>query len=59
MSDDVKEYVAGLAAGVATVVTGHPFDTVKVLSDCHWIVKSYCERLNLSLFDLFSNIINF
>lgn len=26
-----KEYVAGLLAGVATVVTGHPFDTVKVL----------------------------
>ncbi|GAA0147900.1 transporter [Lithospermum erythrorhizon] len=25
-----KEYVAGLLAGVATVVTGHPFDTVKV-----------------------------
>ena len=26
-----KEYVAGLLAGVATVATGHPFDTVKVL----------------------------
>lgn len=26
-----KEYVAGLLPGVATVVTGHPFDTVKVL----------------------------
>lgn len=25
-----KEYVAGLLAGVATVITGHPFDTVKV-----------------------------
>lgn len=30
MSDVAKEYAAGLAAGVATVVTGHPFDTVKV-----------------------------
>lgn len=25
-----KEYVAGLLAGVATVLIGHPFDTVKV-----------------------------
>lgn len=25
-----KEYVAGLIAGVATVIVGHPFDTVKV-----------------------------
>jgi len=25
-----KEYVAGLLAGVATVIIGHPFDTVKV-----------------------------
>ncbi|RRT69716.1 hypothetical protein BHE74_00031881 [Ensete ventricosum] len=25
-----KEYAAGFAAGVATVITGHPFDTVKV-----------------------------
>jgi hypothetical protein len=25
-----KEYLAGLLAGVATVITGHPFDTVKV-----------------------------
>ncbi|RWW15714.1 hypothetical protein GW17_00020434 [Ensete ventricosum] len=24
-----KEYAAGFAAGVATVITGHPFDTVK------------------------------
>lgn len=30
MSDAAKEYAAGLAAGVATVVIGHPFDTVKV-----------------------------
>ena len=25
-----KEYLAGLLAGVATVITGRPFDTVKV-----------------------------
>ena len=25
-----KEYLAGLMAGVSTVITGHPFDTVKV-----------------------------
>ena len=25
-----KEYLAGLLAGVATVITGHPFDIVKV-----------------------------
>lgn len=30
-SSGYKEYVAGLVAGVATVVTGHPFDTVKVV----------------------------
>ena len=29
-SSSYKEYVAGLVAGVATVITGHPFDTVKV-----------------------------
>lgn len=25
-----KDYVAGLMAGIAIVITGHPFDTVKV-----------------------------
>ncbi len=30
MDHAFKDYVAGLAAGVATVVIGHPFDTVKV-----------------------------
>ncbi|KHG09964.1 Mitochondrial substrate carrier family protein S [Gossypium arboreum] len=30
-----KEYVAGLFAGVATVVVGHPFDTVKVKLQKH------------------------
>lgn len=29
-ADAAKEYAAGFAAGVATVLTGHPFDTVKV-----------------------------
>lgn len=27
-----KEYVAGFAAGLAMVITGHPFDTIKVFS---------------------------
>lgn len=31
-SSGYKEYVAGLLAGVSTVVVGHPFDTVKVTS---------------------------
>ncbi|XP_042519375.1 mitochondrial arginine transporter BAC1 isoform X2 [Macadamia integrifolia] len=30
-----KEYLAGLAAGIATVVVGHPFDTVKVKLQKH------------------------
>ncbi|KAK8692620.1 hypothetical protein V6N13_076076 [Hibiscus sabdariffa] len=30
-----KEYVAGLFAGVATVIIGHPFDTVKVKLQKH------------------------
>lgn len=29
-SSGYKDYVAGLMAGIATVITGHPFDTVKV-----------------------------
>ncbi|VFQ88535.1 unnamed protein product [Cuscuta campestris] len=29
-SSGYKDYVAGMLAGVATVITGHPFDTVKV-----------------------------
>lgn len=37
MGDTVayKEYLAGLLAGVATVITGHPFDTVKVKLQKH------------------------
>ncbi|XP_050371301.1 mitochondrial arginine transporter BAC1 isoform X2 [Argentina anserina] len=34
-----KEYVAGLLAGVATVGTGHPFDTVKVKMQMHNTVE--------------------
>ncbi|KAG6419148.1 hypothetical protein SASPL_121360 [Salvia splendens] len=30
-----KEYVAGMLAGVATVIVGHPFDTVKVKLQKH------------------------
>ncbi|XP_024530746.1 mitochondrial arginine transporter BAC1 isoform X1 [Selaginella moellendorffii] len=30
MENAVKDYAAGLAAGLATVTVGHPFDTVKV-----------------------------
>ncbi|XP_040971269.1 mitochondrial arginine transporter BAC1-like [Gossypium hirsutum] len=30
-----KEYVVGLLAGVATVIVGHPFDTVKVKLQKH------------------------
>nr|CAB3494167.1 unnamed protein product [Digitaria exilis] len=33
--DAAKEYVAGAAAGVAQVVVGHPFDTVKVKLQAH------------------------
>ncbi|CAA6671999.1 unnamed protein product [Spirodela intermedia] len=33
--DVSKEYAAGFAAGIATVVTGHPFDTVKVKLQAH------------------------
>lgn len=28
--DAAKDYAAGFVAGVATVIVGHPFDTVKV-----------------------------
>lgn len=31
-SSGYKDYVAGLMAGIAMVITGHPFDTVKVNS---------------------------
>ncbi|KAI4296774.1 hypothetical protein L6164_036699 [Bauhinia variegata] len=34
-SSGYQEYVAGLLAGVATVATGHPFDTVKVKLQKH------------------------
>jgi solute carrier family 25 carnitine/acylcarnitine transporter 20/29 len=31
LGDAAKEYIAGSVAGVAQVVVGHPFDTVKVI----------------------------
>lgn len=34
-SSSYKDFVAGLIAGVATVITGHPFDTVKVKLQKH------------------------
>ncbi|KAG7962337.1 hypothetical protein I3843_09G062100 [Carya illinoinensis] len=34
-SSGYKDYVAGLIAGVATVIIGHPFDTVKVKLQKH------------------------
>lgn len=45
-----KEYVAGMLAGVATVVVGHPFDTVKVsLSSYHFFsFVSACFWINLT-----------
>ncbi|XP_072951554.1 mitochondrial arginine transporter BAC1 isoform X2 [Typha angustifolia] len=48
--DDVaKEYAAGFIAGLATVVTGHPFDTVKVKLQAHNTktqVKAYKNALH-------------
>ncbi|CAA0817876.1 Mitochondrial arginine transporter BAC1 [Striga hermonthica] len=35
LSSGYKEYVAGMLAGVATVVVGHPFDTIKVKLQKH------------------------
>ncbi|XP_037423166.1 mitochondrial arginine transporter BAC1-like [Triticum dicoccoides] len=35
LGDAAKEYIAGSAAGVAQVVIGHPFDTVKVKLQAH------------------------
>lgn len=40
-----KDYIAGLAAGVSTVLIGHPFDTVKVrggFSVCRGVVARVC-----------------
>lgn len=44
--DATKDYIAGLAAGVATVLIGHPFDTVKVLAPKLKIFFdiSYCRQ---------------
>ncbi|CAM0873641.1 unnamed protein product [Alopecurus aequalis] len=35
LGDAAKEYIAGSAAGVAQVIVGHPFDTVKVKLQAH------------------------
>ncbi|XP_031473858.1 mitochondrial arginine transporter BAC1 [Nymphaea colorata] len=35
MGEVMKEYVAGFIAGVATVIVGHPFDTIKVKLQAH------------------------
>ncbi|XP_073005961.1 mitochondrial arginine transporter BAC1 isoform X2 [Typha latifolia] len=47
--DAAKEYMAGFVAGLATVVTGHPFDTVKVKLQAHNTktqVKAYKNALH-------------
>lgn len=47
--DAAKEYVAGFAAGIAMVITGHPFDTVKVKLQAHNTktqVKEYRNALH-------------
>ncbi|KAL0916879.1 hypothetical protein M5K25_014429 [Dendrobium thyrsiflorum] len=47
--DAAKEYVAGFSAGIAMVITGHPFDTVKVKLQAHNTktqVKEYRNALH-------------
>ncbi|KAG0472422.1 hypothetical protein HPP92_016968 [Vanilla planifolia] len=44
-----KEYAAGFAAGIATVIIGHPFDTIKVKLQAHNTkthVKEYRNALH-------------
>jgi hypothetical protein len=43
--DAAKEYVAGSAAGVAQVVVGHPFDTVKVYFSLLFDIGFLCSAL--------------
>jgi len=43
--DAAKEYVAGSVAGIAQVVVGHPFDTVKV----YFFLSSHCFRYFLRM----------
>ncbi|XP_074587606.1 mitochondrial arginine transporter BAC1 isoform X1 [Curcuma longa] len=55
--DAAKEYAAGFAAGVATVITGHPFDTVKVKLQAHNTqtqVKEYKNALHCTSRILFT-----
>ncbi|KAK4399136.1 Mitochondrial arginine transporter BAC1 [Sesamum angolense] len=59
-----REYVAGMLAGVATVIVGHPFDTVKVKLQKHntgahgMKYKSglHCERALLWCYIIFSGM---
>lgn len=49
-SSGYKDYVAGMLAGVATVIVGHPFDTVKVFrsgSICFLLVIIRYENAHL------------
>lgn len=64
-----KEYVAGMLAGVATVIVGHPFDTVKVFHSLvlsllfYWSAIVFCSFVTQSLItccletDSFGNIV--
>lgn len=56
-----KEYLAGLMAGVSTVITGHPFDTVKVSPfplSCFWILSVTLSFCLTSIYS-YSNCIHF
>lgn len=54
-----KDYIAGLAAGVSTVLIGHPFDTVKVrgrFSVCRGVVARVC-MCNLYVLYIVSSLV--
>eukprot|EP00850_Spirogloea_muscicola_P012955 SM000086S23007 [mRNA] locus=s86:291:4012:+ [translate_table: standard] len=44
MGEAVRDYLAGIAAGVATVAVGHPFDTVKVKLQTQTLSASAADR---------------
>jgi hypothetical protein len=57
LGDTAKEYIAGSAAGVAQVVVGHPFDTVKVILFPPFLASLFIQLLvigvhHLRVFDL-------
>jgi hypothetical protein len=57
LGDTAKEYIAGSAAGVAQVVVGHPFDTVKVILFPPFLASLFIQILvigvhHLRVFDL-------